>query len=83
MKEKQARRWWLMSVILATQEGRDQEDHGLRPTQETKARPYLKNSPTQKTAGRVAQVVEPSKYDALSLNPSTTKNKRKERKKSN
>jgi hypothetical protein len=55
----------------------------LRPTQETKARPYLKNSPTQKTAGRVAQVVEPSKYDALSLNPSTTKNKRKERKKSN
>jgi hypothetical protein len=28
-------------------------------------------------------VVEPSKYDALSLNPSTTKNKRKERKKSN
>jgi hypothetical protein len=28
-----ARHWWLMPVILATQEGRDQEDCSLKPAQ--------------------------------------------------
>jgi hypothetical protein len=41
--------------------------------------------PTQKRAGKVAQVVErlPSKYEALSLNPNTTKKKKNKKKPKN
>jgi hypothetical protein len=55
--------------------GGKKEDRVLRSAQTTKAGSYLKNPPTQKRAGRVAQVVEylPSKDEALSSSPSTTK----------
>jgi hypothetical protein len=47
-----ARHWWLMPVILATQ-----EDHSLKPAPGKQfARPYLEKSQYNKRAGGVAQV---------------------------
>jgi hypothetical protein len=44
---------------------------------------HLKNNPTEKRAGRVAQVIEclPSKCETLSSNPSTIKKKKKKNRK--
>jgi hypothetical protein len=62
---------WLRHVILLLHSGIDQEDGGSKP--------YGK-CPAQNRAGEVAQVTGhlPSKYDALSSNPTTAaKNKNK------
>jgi hypothetical protein len=60
-----ARHWWLLPIILATQEAE------IRRI----VRPYLEKNLSQKRACGVAQVVEhlPSKNEALSLNPIATK----------
>jgi hypothetical protein len=75
-----------MPVILATG-GSDQEDRSSKPAQANSSQdPISKNKTKQKNQHRtgaygVSQVVEclPTKYDALSSNPSTAKEK--ERKK--
>jgi hypothetical protein len=61
-----------MPAILATQEGRDQEDLSSKPTWANKfARPYLEN--THHSNG----LVEWLKMKALSSRPSTTKKKKR------
>jgi hypothetical protein len=58
--------------------GRDQEDHGSKPAQRNSSSdPILEKNPSQKRAGRVAQVKEclPSKREALSSNPLQKKKK--------
>jgi hypothetical protein len=54
----------------------------LRPAQ-AKSETLSQKYPTEKKAGRVAQVVkyEPSKCEALSSNPNTTKKKKGKKKK--
>jgi hypothetical protein len=55
---------------------RDQEGHSLKPAWAHNLRDSISGKPiTKKRAGGVVQVVEclPSKYEALSLNPNTTK----------
>jgi hypothetical protein len=45
-----------MPVILATQEGTDQENQGSKPARENSSlRPHLKKNPPPKRAGGVAQ----------------------------
>jgi hypothetical protein len=68
MNEDAAGHWWLISVILATQET-DQEYHSLKLAQ-----PYLETT-QYKTGGGVTQVVEclPSKHEPLSSVPSKKK----------
>jgi hypothetical protein len=57
------------SCNLSYSEGRDQEDHGLKPAQVNSSQdPISKNTFTKKDCG-VAQ------HEALSSNPSTAKNK--------
>jgi hypothetical protein len=58
--------------------GKDQEDHSSRPHW-AKSKTLSQKYPTQKWAGRVAQVVQclPGKCEALSSNPNTTKKKKK------
>jgi hypothetical protein len=50
--------------------GRDQENHSSKPAQSSSSRDPIAKHPTQKRAGRVAQVVEllPSKCESLSSN---------------
>jgi hypothetical protein len=55
--------------------GRDQEDCDLRLAQGNSSLDTTLKIPTQKKADRVAQVVEPSKHEALNSNPNTTKKK--------
>jgi hypothetical protein len=77
-KKKKAKSLRLVSIILPSG-GRGQEDSSSKPEasqakrkNKNHARHYLK-TPTQKRAGRVAQVVEhlPSKHEVLNSNPST------------
>jgi hypothetical protein len=58
----------------------DQEDHGLRPAWANSLWSPISKI-TRARAGAVAQVVRclPSKYEASSLNPSTTKRKKKKK----
>jgi hypothetical protein len=51
---------WLTPVILATQGGRDQEDHGLKPARANgSVRPYLRKTFYKNRAGGVAQGEDP------------------------
>jgi hypothetical protein len=71
-----ARNQWLMPVILATQEAeilvRSQPGQIVRKTLSQK-------NPSQERAGGIAQAVQslPSKYEALSSNPSMGRKKKK------
>jgi hypothetical protein len=68
-----------MPIILVNQEA--QEDQGLKPALGNSSQDLSQKYPTQKRAGRVAEVVEclPSKGEVLSSNSSTTKKKKKRR----
>jgi hypothetical protein len=59
--------------------GRDREDQGSKPGQADSLQEPISKNPSQKRAGGVAQMVEhlPSKHEALSLNSSTAKKKKK------
>jgi hypothetical protein len=49
IKRHRAKCQWLTPVILAIQEARDEEDHGLKPAQVNSLRyPILKKYPSQK-----------------------------------
>jgi hypothetical protein len=54
-KEQIAGHQWLTLVILATQGGRDQEDHGWKPAWANSSRPYLEKTVHKNRAGGVAQ----------------------------
>jgi hypothetical protein len=59
-------------------EGRHEEGCGLKPVMQIVCKTLSEKYPTQNRTSRVAQVAEhlPSKPEALSSNPSTTKKKK-------
>jgi hypothetical protein len=69
---------WLTLVILATQETKIRRITVQSQLREIICETPSQKYPTQKRAGKVAQVVEhlPSKCEALSSDPSSTKKKK-------
>jgi transposase len=59
--------------------GRDQKDQVQDQLRQIVHETQSRKNPSQKRAGGVAQVVEPSRYKVLSSNPSTTKKRKKKR----
>jgi hypothetical protein len=75
-----AGRSWLTPVILATQEGSDQEDRGLKPAQaNSSARPYLKKKKKKNLHKNGGWWSEWLKVKAPISSPRTKKKKTKKR----
>jgi hypothetical protein len=79
---RRERSWWQVAHAYnrSYSRGRDQEDCNIRPGR-AKSETLAQKYPTQKRAGKVAQVAEhlPIKCEAPNSNPSTTKEREKEK----